>query len=209
MSLNVLVIDDELTVCQSCEKILRAEGYNVSTVLGGLEGLERFRKEDFDLVLVDLKMPDLHGMEVVDVIKRERPDTTVIIMTGYSTVPSAVKGMKLGAADYIPKPFTPDEMNAAIRKALRQKERQAKGEDIGPLINEEAIIEVLTRAEEDKEFAAALSDPDSEILNEYDLSSDEKAALASNDVGWLKKYVSSLDDKIKIWLEYRLQQEKW
>jgi hypothetical protein len=100
-------------------------------------------------------------------------------------------------------------MSAAVRKALWQKARKAKGEDPGPVINEEAIIAVLSRAAEDKAFAAKPSEPDSEILDEYDLSVDEKAALVSNDLGWLKKHVSSLNDKIKVWLEYRLQQEKW
>jgi signal transduction histidine kinase len=179
MNANVLVIDDELTVCSSCRKILNEDGYNVSMTLSGREGLERARKEDFDLVIVDLKMPDIDGMEVVEAIKRERPGMAVIIMTGYSTVPSAVKGMKLGAADYVPKPFTPDEMSAAVRRALQQNEQKAETEDAGLLINRETIIEVLTRAAEDKEFAARLSDVGSDMLEEYDLSPEEKAALVS------------------------------
>jgi len=179
MNANVLVIDDELTVCRSCEKILNENGYSVSIALNGLEGLDRARKENFDLLIVDLKMPDIGGMEVVEVITRERPHTAVIIMTGYSTVTSAVKGMKLGAADYIPKPFTPDEMSMAVRKVLQQKEREAEAENARLLINRGTIIEVLTRAAEDKEFAAGLSDSNSDMLEEYDLSPEEKAALVS------------------------------
>lgn len=179
---RILVIDDELTVCQSCRKLLTEDGYNVITAQGGFEGLERARKEEFDLVLVDLKVPDIDGMEVVEILKREQPDTAVIIMTGYSTVPSAVKGIKLGAADYISKPFTPEEMSTAVKKALQQKEQQeqkAKAEDAGLLINKEAIISVLTRASEDKEFVARLSDVGPEILEKYDLTPEEKAALVS------------------------------
>jgi len=176
---NVLVIDDELTVCRSCQKILNEDGYDVSIALNGREGLERARQEDFDLVIVDLMMPDMNGMEVVEAVKKEQPDMSVIIMTGYSSVPSAVKGMKLGAADYIPKPFTPDEMSAAVRKALQEKELRAKERDSGLLINRDAIMEVLTRASEDREFAARLSDPDSDALSEYDLGPEEKAALVS------------------------------
>ena len=179
MNANVLVIDDELTVCRSCEKILNENGYSVSISLKGREGLDRARKEDFDLLIVDLKMPDIDGMEVVEVIKRERPDMAVIIMTGYSTVPSAVKGMKLGAADFIPKPFTPDEMSKAVSKALQQRERRTKAEAAGLSINKEAIIEVLKRAAEDKEFTARFSDPGSDALEQYDLSPEEKAALVS------------------------------
>ena len=179
---RILVIDDELTVCKSCYKILHEDGYPVSIAQGGFKGLERTRKEDFDLVLVDLKMPDIDGMEVVEMIKREQPNTTVIIMTGYSAVPSAVQGMKLGAADYIPKPFTPDEMSAAVKKALQQKKHRvekSETEETGLLINKDAIISVLTRAAQDKEFVAQLSDQGIERLEEYELTPAEKAALVS------------------------------
>ena len=179
MNVNILVIDDELTVCRSCQKILGEDGYSVSTALRGREGLERVRKEDFDLAIVDLKMPDIDGMDVVEAIKGELPNTAVIIMTGYSAVTSVVKGMKLGAADYIPKPFTPDEMSMAVRKVLQQKEHEAEAENAGLLINRGTIIEVLTRVAEDKEFAAQLSDSSSDMLAEYDLNPEEKAALIS------------------------------
>jgi signal transduction histidine kinase len=154
----------------------------VIIALGGYEGLERFREKDFDLAIVDLKMPDIDGMEVVEAIKKEQPGTEVIIMTGYSTVPSAVKGMKLGAADYIPKPFTPDEMSTVVRNVLQQKEQQdhkAKEEEAGLLLNKETLLSVLTRAAEDKEFVAKLSGRGSDMLEEYDLTSKEKAALVS------------------------------
>lgn len=208
-SADVLVIDDELTVCRSCEKLLNEDGYDVSIALNGYEGLERARKGDFDLAIVDLKMPDVDGMEVVETIRKERPGVAVIIMTGYGTVASAVKAMKLGAADFISKPFTPDEMSAAVRKALQQKEHEAREDDVGPLANREAVIAVLSKAAEDTEFVAKLSDLGSDALREYDLSPEEKAALVSGDVRWLEKHVGVLDDKHKVWLECRLQQERW
>lgn len=179
---RLLVIDDELVICKSCSKILREDGYSVSIAQGGFEGLEKARKKEFDLVLVDLKMPDIDGMEVVEILKREQPDTAVIIMTGYSTVPSAVKGIKLGAADYISKPFTPEEMSTAVKKALQHKEQQehqANTKAAGLLINTEAILSVLTRAAEDNAFVARLSDAGSDMLAEYDLTPEEKAALVS------------------------------
>ena len=171
VSANILVIDDELVVCRSCQKILTEDGHNVSIALGGREGLERARKENFDLVIVDLKMPDMDGMKVVEAIRKERTDIAIIIMTGYSTVPSAVKGMKLGAADYIPKPFTPDEMSAAVKEALQQKRRKAE--------MEAAIFEILNRAVEDKGFKATLSEHGSNALDDYDLTQAEKSALES------------------------------
>jgi len=111
------------------------------------------QKRDFNPAIADLEMPDMDGMEMVEVIKRERPDMAVIIVTAYPTAPSAVKGMKLGAADFIPKPFTPDEMSTAVKRALQQKKHETKTEKTVLLINKEAIIVVLIRTTEDKDFA--------------------------------------------------------
>ena len=209
-SADVLVIDDELTVCRSCQKLLNEDGYDVSIALGGYDGLERAREGNFDLAIVDLKMPDIDGMEVVETIRRERPGMVVIIMTGYGTIPSAVKAMKLGAADYISKPFTPDEMSTVVRKALQEKEYEAReDDDVGPPVNRETIIAVLNRAAEDEEFAMKLSEHGSNALSEYDLSMEEKAALVSGDVRWLRKHIGRLSDKLKVWPERRLQQERW
>jgi len=123
MSAKILVIDDERTVCKSCEKILK-EKYDVIITLSGREGLDRLLQEDFDLVLVDLKMPDMDGMELVKIIRQQRPNAEVVIMTGYSTVDTAVEGMKLGAAEFISKPFTPDEMLTAVEEVLKKKGRE-------------------------------------------------------------------------------------
>ena len=208
-SANILVIDNELTVCRSCQKLLDEAGYDVSIALGGCEGLERARKGDFDLAIVDLRMPDTDGMKVVESIRRDRPGMAVIIMTGYGTIASAVTAMKLGAADYVSKPFTPDEMCAVVRKALQEKEHEVGEDEVSPPVNRDAVIAVLNRAAEDKEFMARLSYLGSDALGKYDLGSEERAALVSGDVRWLRKHVGRLDDRLKVWPECRLQQERW
>jgi len=117
----VLVIDDELVVRNSCRKILAEEGYKVILAENGREGLEKAQMGIGDVILVDLKMPDISGMEVLKAIKLKFPHKPVIIITGYSTVSSAVEAMKLGAFDYVPKPFTPDELSLTVHKALEKK----------------------------------------------------------------------------------------
>jgi len=115
---KILVIDDEPIVRLSCEKILSIEGYEVKSVPSGKEGFELLEKESFNLVLLDLKMPDMDGVEVLKKIKSAWPETIVIMITGYSTVETAVKTLKLGALNYIEKPFTPDALIEGVREAL-------------------------------------------------------------------------------------------
>jgi DNA-binding NtrC family response regulator len=121
---RILVIDDEDIVRISCDRALSPEGFEVVMAKSGFEGLELLEKEKFDLVLSDLKMPDMDGIEVLKKIKEQWPDVEVIIITGYQTVDTAVKSIKLGAYDYIEKPFSPDVLITAVTKALEHKNRQ-------------------------------------------------------------------------------------
>ncbi len=118
---RLLVIDDEEIVLKSCRKILEAEGHQVFIALSGQEAFALLTKEPIDVVITDIKMPGMDGMEVLERMKKEYPDILVIMITGYSTVQSAVQAMKLGAFDYIPKPFTPDEVSVVVEKALEKK----------------------------------------------------------------------------------------
>ncbi|SPP99945.1 Acetoacetate metabolism regulatory protein AtoC [Candidatus Sulfobium mesophilum] len=119
---RILVIDDEEIIRESCRRVLEPAGYQVDTAASGGEGLQVLKTEAIDLVLTDLKMPDIDGIEVLIKIKENWPDTEVIIMTGYGTVKNAVKAMKMGVFDYIEKPFSPDDLLALVVRALnRQK----------------------------------------------------------------------------------------
>ena len=118
---KILAVDDEEIVLKSCRKILEGGGHEVFTALSGQEALDLLKKEPIDIVITDIKMPVMDGMEVLERVKKEYPDVLVIIITGYSTVQSAVQAMKLGAFDYIPKPFTPDEVLVVVEKALEKK----------------------------------------------------------------------------------------
>ncbi len=118
---KILVVDDEDIVRTSCSRTLVPEGYDVRLAKNGVEGLQMAAGERFDLVLTDLKMPDMDGIEVLRIIKEKWPETMVIIVTGYQTVDTAVKAIKLGANNYIEKPFTPDALLSAVTEALTGK----------------------------------------------------------------------------------------
>ena len=118
---RILVVDDELNICQSCAKILAKLNYKVDYALNGYDALKKMEGDPFDVILTDLKMSSLGGMEVLRRVKESNPDTPVIVMTGYASVSSAVEVMKMGALDYLPKPFTPDELRAIVRQALSER----------------------------------------------------------------------------------------
>jgi DNA-binding NtrC family response regulator len=119
---RILVIDDELNICKSCMKILAKANYEVTYALNGYEALKMMAEDPFDVILTDLKMSSLGGMEVLRRVKETYPDTPVIVMTGYASVSSAVEVMKTGALDYLPKPFTPDELRSIVHQAVRERE---------------------------------------------------------------------------------------
>ncbi len=119
---RILVIDDEAVIREGVKRILERSGMNVATSSGGRAALASMQETDFDLVVTDLKMPGMNGIEVLKAIKVLQPEVPVIIITGYSTVDTAVEAMKNGAFDYIAKPFTPEQLTEKVAKALAQKE---------------------------------------------------------------------------------------
>ena len=118
---KILVIDDETIVHESCNRILTEEGYTIDSAFTGQEGFTRIEEGSYDLVITDLKMPGISGMEALKKIKEDNPNIGIIMITGYSTAETAVEAMKLGAFDYLPKPFTPDELITVVNKALEKK----------------------------------------------------------------------------------------
>jgi len=118
---NVLIVDDEKIIQDSCSQILKKEGYRVKVATDGKEGLSTFKEELFHVVILDLKLPGMDGMEVLARIKEESPETPVIIITGYASIESAVEAIKQGAFEYLTKPFTPEELRVSIKKAIESR----------------------------------------------------------------------------------------
>ncbi len=118
---KILIIDDEKVICQGCRLALPPPGYAVEFRLDGQGGLAALRSDDFDLALLDMKLPDMDGMEILKIIRREKPDMPVIVMTGYFTVQNAVEAMKSGAVDYLTKPFTDDAIALSVERAMEKK----------------------------------------------------------------------------------------
>ena len=115
---RVLVVDDEKRIRNGCSTMLTEEGFFVATAESGDLGLSMLTREHYDIVLLDLMMPGLSGLEMLEQIGTSHPDTVIIVITGYATLEHAIEAMKKGAFDFIPKPFSPHELRGVIKKAM-------------------------------------------------------------------------------------------
>ena len=115
----ILIVDDEESMRDACRQVLATEGFALKEASSADGALEMIRHESFDLVILDLKMPGIDGMAILRRLQQDCPETAAIVITGYPTVESAVEAMKLGAADFLPKPFTPDVLRLTVRRTLR------------------------------------------------------------------------------------------
>jgi DNA-binding response OmpR family regulator len=117
---KILVVDDEVTAGSSIEKVLSKKGFSVDVALTADEGLNKIEQELFELVLLDIMMPQVNGIELLGIIKERWPNLKVVMVTGYPSIETAVEATRLGAFDYISKPFTPDELRQKVDQALEE-----------------------------------------------------------------------------------------
>lgn len=204
---KALVIDDERIVIDSVTKILKEERIDVEATLSGRQGIEMALKKDYDLVLTDLRMPDIGGMRVLRDLKRAKPDLPVVMITGYATVPSAVQAMKLGAAEILEKPFSPDGLVAVVQKAMKAPASHPAG-DPG-VIHREEILRMLERAAVDQNLVYDLMHCGADALSDYEFTNAEKLAILTADIEWIERHVGELSHVQRKWLEARRNSEIW
>ena len=118
--MKILVVDDDAIVIKSCRRILEAEGFEVLTVPSADEALEIIKRYDFDLLLIDVKMPKHDGMYLMREVKKNCPEIPIIVMSGYPTPETIADVLKLGATQFIPKPFRPDELINSVRQVIQK-----------------------------------------------------------------------------------------
>ena len=185
---KVIVIDDEQIVLDSVSATLTDEDYEVDTSLSSRKGLDWAIERSYDILLTDIRMPDIGGLRVLRDIKRVKPSLPVVIITGYATVQLAVQATKLGAAQIVEKPFEPEELLKAMSNALGS----AQEVDEQALIHKEEMSKVLERAEADDEFFSSLLENALDALDEYDLTRPEKLAIVTGDIKWIEDEIGRL-----------------
>ncbi len=164
--IKILVVDDEPVVIKSCKRILEAEGYNIDGASGGREAIIAMEQKPYDFVITDLKMPEVDGITLIRWIKKSRPETGVLIITGYPSQETIKDALELGIIDYVPKPFTPVVLMDVVTRAIEWKKKTVpaeakKEEEFPPSMMEEldrmissykdkpgSLIPVLQRAQE-------------------------------------------------------------
>lgn len=121
MNGRILVVDDEEIVIRSCQRILSGGDFQIDAAHNGLEALEKINEVDYDMLILDIKMPKMNGIEVLQRVKEARPDIDVLMITGLNEIETAVQAMKLGAFDYLPKPFEPEELEIVVARAFERR----------------------------------------------------------------------------------------
>ncbi len=146
---SILVVDDEKDICMALNILLTKEGYAVKEAYNGEQALERIRQENFDVVMTDIKMDKLDGFEVLKQAQKISPETSVVMMTAFASVGSAVEAMRAGAADYITKPFINDEIRLTIKRLLQSQYLQRENQILRQELSQrrEAFVNTIGSSE--------------------------------------------------------------
>ena len=149
---RILIVDDEKNIRLTMKQTLQTLGYEISTAVDGQDALKKLAVQEFDLLLLDLRMPGLDGVEVLRRVVRLRPDIRVIIVSAHGTVENAVEVIKLGAVDFIQKPFSPQELRQIVAEVLDRDQLEA-----AQAADYESHIALAKRCINDRHFEAAMT----------------------------------------------------
>lgn len=165
---RIMVIDDEESMCRFMQIMLQKEGYDVTSTVSSKEALEEMKSKDYDLVIADLMMPEMNGLELLSRAKSIHPDINFIVMTAYASVDSAIEALKKGAFDYITKPFKVDEIKIAIKKSLTQKRITEENVNLKRQLKKEYGLQSLIGNSPEmfqlKKLVERIADTDSTVL---------------------------------------------
>jgi DNA-binding NtrC family response regulator len=165
---NILIVDDEQSMCDFMEIMLKKEGYRVDISANGFDAIQKAATQNYDLIIADLMMPEMSGLELLRKIKKNRPSQDFIVMTAFASVDSAIQAMKEGALDYITKPFKVDEIKLVIEKSVSRKRLKAENELLRKQLKEGNSFDAFIGQSEEivtlKKLAMKVAKTDSTVL---------------------------------------------
>ena len=127
---QILVVDDEMGIREGCKRALAEEGYTIDLAEDGTIGLQRVKEKSYDLILMDLMMPGIGGLDLIKKVHDIDPEIIVVVITGYATIETAVEATKRGGYDYLPKPFTPEALAALVKRGLEKRELRLEAQKL-------------------------------------------------------------------------------
>lgn len=211
---RILVMEDDVNIAKGLATVLTDEEYDVQVVNDGQTALDAFKKQDFDLLIADIRLPDMNGLDVIKQVRRHTPDTKIIVITGFVSTSVAVDAMHSGVTDFLPKPFSENQILKSVRKTLKTTE---DGGDVyvhtisetDKLIQKKEVLEVLDRTNEDQLFCHDLKKKGAEALTDYVLSEDAKEAIVNGDLDWINDNVGELTQKQLKYVYECSKQKDW
>lgn len=165
---RILVIDDENSMCEFMKIMLGKEGYEVDAEQSGKRAIQRVSEKPYDMIIADLMMPEMSGLQVLDEIRESKPDLPFLVMTAFASVETAIEALKKGASDYITKPFKVDEIKLTIQKTLETRELRKENLELKALLNSESAFDRIigedAQIQKVKAMAAEVAATDATIL---------------------------------------------
>ena len=158
-AIRILVVDDEEAICELCARSLQRYGYNVTSTTSPHQALELLRQQEFDLLLLDMRMPEISGLEVMRQVRQFAPEMAIVVITGYASIETAIEAVRQGAADFLPKPFQLDNLRLAVAEALAKRDLNRErarsralmrlvrvSEEIASSLENDVLVQVVLRA---------------------------------------------------------------
>jgi len=194
----ILIIDDEEALRDGCSQVLEKAGYAVLTAEQGIEGIKLAREHLPDMAFIDLKMPNISGMEIIEILSRDIPNIVLVMITGFATIVSAVEAMQKGAYDYLPKPFNPDQLRALAKRGLDHRNLKIETKK---LREEKDLMErnFITFVSHEMRSPLVVIRQYIEALNE--IAGDRFDKDVKEIIDRCRKRIQNLEEMVKHWLD--------
>ncbi|MFT5697331.1 MAG: DNA-binding response OmpR family regulator [Desulforhopalus sp.] len=211
---RILVMEDDVNIAKGLATVLGDEHYSVRVANDGQSAIDAFKEENFDLLIADIRLPDMNGLDVIKQVRHHTPDTKIIVITGFVSTTVAVDAMHNGVTDFLPKPFSEQQILKSVKATLQQRADESDVyvhsiSETDRLIQKKEVLQVLDRTNEDQLFCFDLKKKGTEALSGYALSDEAKEAIANGDLDWINNNVGELTQKQLKYVFECTQKKDW
>lgn len=211
---RILVMEDDVNIGRGLATVLTDANYSVQVANDGQSALDAFKQDDFDLLIADIRLPDMNGLDVIKQVRRHTPNTKIIVITGFVSTSVAVDAMHNGVSDFLPKPFSENQIIKSVKTTLELNKDTSDAyvhsiSETDKLIQKKEVLQVLDRTNEDQLFCYDLQKKGTQALAEYALSDEAKEAIATGNIDWINKNVGELTQKQLKYVFECAQKKDW